>query len=101
MNGFTPELAVVLLNLAIILVAYISVYPKIAGNSFQRISICDMAASALALLIVGTKYWGTDTEFSLLVADVNWFWFTLLSYFVLELPAVIWYFKKYNVKLPQ
>lgn len=101
MNGLTPELAVILLNLVIIAVAYGSVYPKLAGNSFQRISICDMGASALALLIVGSKYWGSGAEFNLLIADVNWFWFTLLSYFVLELPAVVWYFKKYGVKMPE
>ncbi|QYJ75338.1 MULTISPECIES: hypothetical protein [Shewanella] len=99
MSGFTPELAVVLLNLAIIVLAYGLVYPRVAGSDFQRISICDLGASGLALLTVGMKYWGTGAAFNLLFTEVNWFWFTLVSYFVLELPAIFWYFKKYGVKL--
>ena len=91
------EYTVIVLNAIIILVAYLSVYPKLAGNSFNKISFYDLFASGLALTIVGSKYWGSGQQFSLLVAEVNWFWFTLITYAIIEIPVMLWYFKKNNV----
>lgn len=91
------EFTVIVLNAIIILVAYLSVYPKLAGNSFNKISFYDLFASGLALVIVGAKYWGSGQQFSLIVADVNWFWFTLITYAIIEIPVMLWYFKKNNV----
>jgi len=34
----SPELPILALNLTIILVAYLSIYPKLAGNNFNKIS---------------------------------------------------------------
>ncbi|GAB57640.1 hypothetical protein [Rheinheimera nanhaiensis] len=93
----TMELSVIVLNAVIVLVAYLSVYPKLAGNSFNKISFYDLFASGLALAIVGSKYWGSGQQFSLVVADVNWFWFTLITYAIIEIPVMLWYFKKNNV----
>ena len=93
------EYTVIVLNAIIILVAYLSVYPKLAGNSFNKISFYDLFASGLALTIVGSKYWGSGQQFSLLVAEVNWFWFTLITYAVIEIPVMLWYFKKNNVEI--
>lgn len=91
------ELLVILLNLAIILVAYFSVYPKLAGSNFNKIAFYDIFASGLSLAIVGYHYWGTGHEFSLLVTDTNWFWFTLAAYAAIEIPIMVWYFRKNNV----
>jgi len=43
----TIEFLVIALNVSIILVAYLSVYPKLAENSFNRISFYDILASGL------------------------------------------------------
>ena len=88
------ELAVVLLNVVIIFVAYFSVYPKVAGLNMNKVAWLDTLASCLALVIVGYKYWGTGQRFNLLIAEVNWFWFTLLSYALLEIPVALFYFRK-------
>lgn len=37
-----PELSIILLNLAIVLIAYLSIYPKLAGNSFNKVSFYDI-----------------------------------------------------------
>ncbi|MBU2892856.1 hypothetical protein KO495_05905 [Colwellia sp. D2M02] len=95
----SPELSILLLNLVIVLVAYLSVYPKLAGNSFNKISFYDMFTSGFALLVVGLNYWGSGHEFSLLTFNVNWFWFTLVTYGAIEIPIAIWYFKKQDVKV--
>ena len=83
-----PELAIIILNFVIVLVAYFSVYPKLAGNNVNEIAIYDLIASGLALFIVGVKFWGSNYQFNLIVTDVNWFWFTLITYSVIELPFI-------------
>jgi hypothetical protein len=91
------EFAIIILNLIIVLVAYLSIYPKLAGSSFNKISFYDIFASGLALGIVGLQFWGTGHEFNLLITKVNWFWYTLIIYGAIEIPVMIWYFKKNKV----
>lgn len=91
------ELTILLLNTAIILVAYLSVYPTLAGSDFNKIAVYDIGTSSIALAIVGYHYWGSDYQFDLLVTEVNWFWFTLATYTAIEIPVMLWYFKKHKV----
>ncbi len=88
------ELAIMALNLTIIVVAYFSIYPKVAGYDVKKVVWCDLLASLLALLIVGYKYLGTGQEFDLLLWQVNWFWFTIISYSLIEIPVALWYFRR-------
>ncbi|MFZ6799070.1 hypothetical protein [Undibacterium sp. Di24W] len=91
------ELTIVLLNTALILVAYLSVYPTLAGNDFNKIALYDIGTSSIALAIVGYHYWSSDYRFNLLIIEVNWFWFTLATYTAIEIPVMLWYFKKHKV----
>ncbi|MGM0525587.1 MAG: hypothetical protein ACQEQ8_05265 [Pseudomonadota bacterium] len=92
------ELLVVLLNLIIILVSYVHLYPKVAGNNINKIAFFDLFATGLALFIVGFKYWGTGYPFLLMSFSVNWFWYTFITYLILEIPVVLWYCKKHDIK---
>jgi len=92
------ELSIIALNLVIILVAYLSIYPKLSGNSINKISVFDVYASGFALLVVGLNYWGSEEEFTIIISSVNWFWFTLITYGLIEIPVMVWYFKKNKVK---
>ena len=94
----TPELSILVLNLIIIVVSYRSIYPKLAGDDIKKISLLDVLSSAFALLVVGLKYWDTSYDFNLFIYNTNWFWFTLLSYFLIEAPFIFWYIKKYHLK---
>ncbi len=94
-----PELPIIVLNLVIVLVAYLSIYPKLAGSDFHKISIYDVFASGFSLLVVGLSYWGSGQEFNLVVFSTNWFWFTLITYGAIEIPIMIWYFKKNKVQI--
>ena len=96
------ELAIMALNIVILLVAYLSVYPKIAGVDINKIAFFDIFSSGLALLIVGLKYWDTGQVFTLalmqLSVEVNWFWFTFITYALLEIPIALWYFRVFIFK---
>ena len=87
----SAESCILLLNAAIIFIAYISVYPKIAGKNINKVAALDCAASGLALMIVANKYWSSGIEFTFLFMQLNWFWYTLLSYSVIEIPIALWY----------
>ncbi|GAW95038.1 hypothetical protein MTCD1_00637 [Colwellia marinimaniae] len=89
----SAEFSIILVNAVIILIAYVSVYPKLAGKNLNKVALFDCVASCLALVIVASKYWGTSVEFDFLMVELNWFWFTLLSYSVIEIPVALWYFK--------
>lgn len=92
-----PELQIITINIAIILIGYFLVYPKFCDSSLNKIMANDVLASAIVLIIAGSMYWGSGQEFSLVFVSVNWFWFTLLSYATIEIPFMLWYFKKHDV----
>lgn len=91
------EFNVIGLNLVMMLLSYFWIYPKYCGADIKKIINNDLIATALVLIVVGTVYWGSGVEFSLLLFSVNWFWFTLTTYLLLEVPFMLWYFNKYDV----
>lgn len=91
-----PEFAVILLNATLAVLAYFWFYPRVAGANLQKVALFDLLTTAIALLIVGVKFWGAVYQFELLGFRLNWFWFTLLTYLILEIPLSIWYLKRYQ-----
>ncbi len=90
----SAELSIVLLNAVIIVIAYLWVYPKLAGKNINKVGLFDCIASGLAIMIVANKYWASGAEFEFLFMQLNWFWFTLISYSVIEIPIALWYFRE-------
>jgi hypothetical protein len=88
------ELPIILLNIIIILLAYLWFYPKTVGSDLNKIALYDFFVSGLAVLVVGMKYWGTGQDFYLFGWEMNWFWFTLLSFTLIEIPVLLWYLRK-------
>ena len=91
------ELSIISPILIVVVGCYLSVFPKIAGNNIEKMSLCDLVCWAFVLVMVGLKYWGTGYEFSFLLFSSNWFSFTVIVYTAIELPFFIWYCKKHNV----
>lgn len=91
------ELQIVLINLAIILLAYFGVYPRFCGADLNKILVNDAIATVVALVVAGSLFAGSDARFTLLFGEVNWFWFTLLTYFLMETPFMFWYFKRFGI----
>jgi len=91
------EALVFLLNAIIVLASYLLLYPKVAGNNLNKIAVYDLVSSGFALLLVGIKFWQTGQIFHFLGFELNWFWFTLISYGVVEIPVSLWYIKKHKV----
>ena len=92
-----PELLIITLNITIILIAYLLVYPKVAGSDGNKVASNDIIASCLSLLVAGSIFWNTGQVFNTILFDLNWFWFTIITYLILELPLMLWYYNKHNV----
>ncbi len=92
------ELPIILLNTVIILLAYLVFYPKAAGTDLNKIAAYDFIVSGFAIAVVGFKYWESGQVFYLFAWPLNWFWFTLLSFTIIELPILVWYFRRGNLK---
>lgn len=91
------ELSILLLNCIVIALAYLFVYPRFCGSDGFKIAKNDIAATGIVLVIAGFRYWGSGVEFNLLITRVNWFWFTFITYGAIEIPVMMWYYKKHDV----
>ena len=91
------ELIVIGINLSIVLVAYFLIYPKCCKHNGYKIAFFDFLSSGISLLIVGTIYWNTGEEFNIIFSNVNWAWFTTITYVFIESPIMYWYYKKHDI----
>jgi hypothetical protein len=92
-----PELMILLLDAALIVFCYQLLYPRQVGNSRSRLIINDAIATVVALMVAGSLFAGNEQTFTLLVAEVNWFWFTLITYSLMELPFAIRYMRRHHM----
>jgi hypothetical protein len=99
--NLSPEALVLVLNLTVILVAYLGVFPRFAGSDLQRLAINDLLASAACLLVSGSLFWNAGWHFNALLFNANWFWFTLLTYMLMETPFMYVYLKKRGLLKPR
>ena len=91
------ELSIISPVLIVVTGGYLSIFPKIAGNNFDKLALCSLVCWSFVLVLVGLNYWGSGYEFSLLLFTTNWFWFTVIVNAAIEIPFFIWYCKKHDV----
>lgn len=96
MLALSPETHLFLLNAGLLGVAYFGVYPGLRVKTLGRIATIDAAVTAMAVSLAGAWYWGSDVVFNLLIFQTNWLIFTLVTLFVLEIPLVVWFLRKYG-----
>lgn len=94
----TPEITLLFLIICVITIGYGVIYPRFAGNDFKKLSIQDLLATVVTLAVAGSLYYNSNIEFSWLIFKVNWFWFTFLTYVLIEVPVCLAYAKKHNMK---
>ncbi|WP_163931114.1 hypothetical protein [Paraferrimonas sp. SM1919] len=90
------ESLVLLVNVIILCIAYFYVYPKFVKDNLKALTMNDIVSNIVALVVIGSLYGGTEQTFSLLLFEVDWFWFTLITFFLMEAPFALAYLKKYK-----
>lgn len=92
-----PEAQILIINAAILLVAYLGIYPTMRPLTAVRIMRADLAVSGLALGLAGALFWGTGARFSLVFVTVNWFWFSLITMLAIEMPLFAWFARRHGI----
>ena len=95
----TPELKILILNAAVLAVAYLGIYPSMREKTLGAMLRNDLALTLLLLITAGALFAGTGTRFSLILLDTNWFGFTLLTSMAMELPLFLWFCKKHDIDM--
>ena len=87
------ELLVVFYLMATIAVAYLWFYPKFVGENVKLMMWLDVVVTSIPLGISALLFWQSDPVFRLFIFDLNWFFFTLITMFLIELPIFLLYLK--------
>ena len=93
----THELIILIVNTLLVSFAYLWFYPKVAGDSLKKVLNYDLLTSMISVGIAGYFYMGKGLVFDAFVAETDWFWFALMSFFIIEVPFALSYFKKYDI----
>jgi hypothetical protein len=87
------ELLVIFFILVTIAVAYLWVYPRFAGDNVRRMAYLDIAITAVPVSIAALMFWESSPSFRFIFFDTNWFFFTILTMTLIELPIFYLYLK--------
>jgi len=93
------ESTILLINIAFILFSYLYVYPRFVKDDLQKLTKFDIFSSLFALGVVGFFFFGDERSFDFILFETNWWVFCILSYFVLELPFIFYYIKKWDIDI--
>lgn len=93
------EIVVIVYIFSFISFAYFWFYPKLKLFDMYSLSFYDLIVSFTTLIVGWIFFGGKEILFSLYFLETTWYWYTITIYFIIELPFVFWYFKKYNVEI--
>ena len=96
---YSPEIVLLILNGVILILAYLLIYPRTVGNNISKLMQSDLLATATSVIVAGFLFWGNNHQFDLLVAEVNWFPFSVVTFLLMEVPFALWYLKKFDVEI--
>lgn len=99
MNNISPEFLLIIVNLIILIVTYFWVNPRFSKDNLHKLFINDLLAIVVSLVVSAKIFWGQGITFNLIFIDVNWFFYSIIVYSILEIPFLLKYLKKYKVKI--
>lgn len=93
------ELTIFLVAGAVMALAYLVLYPRLRTKKLMRMMQLDLLLTVALLGIVGLRYYGSGTPFSVIFFDLPWWAFTVLSATVVEAPLFVWFCKKWDIDM--
>ena len=87
------ELIVIAVVLATLSLAYLWVYPTYAGRNVTLMSYMDIGATFIPAGVAALLFWQSDPVFNFFGLELNWFFYSILAYVVIEIPVFILYVK--------
>lgn len=97
--ALAPEFQLLIINAVIVVIAYFGIYPSLHDLTLNKMAANDIVLTSLSLLVAGGLFWGTEQAFALVLFSTNWFWFSFLTMFFMEIPLCIWFCRRNGIKL--
>ncbi|MCC5971542.1 MAG: hypothetical protein JJU15_16485 [Pararhodobacter sp.] len=95
-----PELQILTINAVCLGVAYLVILPGLTRKTLKALALSDLAVSVLALGTAGMLFWGSGVRFSLLLVEVNWLVFALVTFALMEVPLFMRFVRKHGIEPP-
>ena len=92
-----PEEMVLGINIAMITFAYSWLFARVEAFDMQKVMLYDSGVILVAVSVVGYLFYGKNIIFYLFGMEVDWLIFSIVTYFVMEVPFALWYFNKYDL----
>ena len=92
-----PELQILTINATILAVAYAGIYPTLRPVTLSKVTGIDLVLTVLSVGVAGALFWGRGVGFSLLVLEVNWAVFAILTMMAMEFPLARWFLRKHGL----
>jgi hypothetical protein len=93
-----PELQVLAINAGALAVAYLGIFPALRPLTLMRLALADLGVGLAALATSGALFWGSGAGFGLLLVEVNWFVFALLTLMAMEYPVLRWFARRHGIR---
>ena len=93
----SPELIIVLVDFFLVLFAYLWFYPRVVQDDIAKLAKYDLLVSLMAVLIAGVLFYEKDIVFTFFHWQLDWFWYSIIWYFILEIPYALIYMKKFDM----
>jgi len=97
--NFSPETQILILNGTILAVAYLGIFPSLAEKTLDKMMTIDVVLSVIALGVAAALFWGSGTPFTLVLIDVNWAVFTVVTLMVMETPLFLRFARRHGITL--
>lgn len=92
-----PELQILAINATCLGVAYLGIFPSIRPLTPLRLALADLVVGLLALGTAGALFWDSAIGFDLLIGEVNWFAFALVTLLGMEFPLMRWFLRRHGI----
>ena len=93
----TPELQILSINAACMAVGYLGLYPGAAQRGLLALALTDLGVTLVAILTSALLFMGSGISFRLIVVDVNWFGFALITLIAMEAVLFPWFARRHGI----
>lgn len=96
-----PEGQILLINAVCLGVAYLFILPGLANKSLGALALSDLMVTVVAVGTSAALFMGQGVGFSLVVAEVNWLVFALVTFAAMEVPLFMRFARKHGIGPPR
>jgi len=91
------ELVILTVNLLVLSFAYYWLFDRLEAYDLGRLSRYDLMTSLTSIGIAGALFYGSGVVFHLFGGETNWFWYSAITYLLIEIPFAYGYMRRHGI----